>query len=282
MTSFIAQKRITAPMLMQQKGAGKIVCLTAYTAPMARLLDAHVDVLLVGDSLGMVLYGFESTLPVTLEMMCAHASAVVQHSQRAFVLVDLPFASYQQSKEQAFASAAMLMQQTGCHGVKLEGGMEMVETVRFLSQRGIPVMAHIGLCPQMVHQMGGYRTQGRDEAAATALMQQAEAFEQAGAFGLLLEGMRESVAARITKAVRIPTIGIGASPECDGQVLVSEDMLGLHAQTPRFVKRFAEMESLISQAAAAYAAEVRAGSFPAPEHCFTAKTPTTGSSGDTP
>lgn len=267
----IAAVRLTVPKLIARKAGEKIVCLTAYTAPMARLLDEHVDLLLVGDSLGMVLYGFDSTLPVTLDMMIAHARAVVRASSRAFVLVDMPFGSYQQSKEQAFANAATLMQTTGCQGVKLEGGLEMVDTVRFLSERGIPVMAHIGLCPQMVHQMGGYRYQGRTEAEGEALIQQARAFEQAGAFALLLEGIVEAVARQITQQVAIPTIGIGASPACDGQVLVSEDMLGLGEQPPRFVKRFGAMQTMISDAAAAYAHEVREGSFPSPEHCFGTK-----------
>lgn len=264
-------KRNTAPSLMAMKGQQKIVCLTAYTAPMAQILDTQVDVLLVGDSLGMVLYGYESTLPVTLDMMIAHGKAVASHSQKAFVLVDMPFASYQQSKEQAFANAARVIQETGCNGVKLEGGSEMAETVAFLSARGIPVMAHIGLCPQMVHSMGGYKTQGKDEVNASALAQQARAFEEAGAFALLLEGIAEPAARSITQSVSIPTIGIGASPTCDGQVLVSEDMLGMFEQTPKFVKEYAPLRQVIEAAVADYASEVRDGHFPQAQHCFSNK-----------
>ncbi len=260
--------RRTAPDLIAMKNTQKIVCLTAYSAPMAALLDTHVDVLLVGDSLGMVLYGMDSTLPVTLEMMIAHSKAVMAHSKHAFVLTDMPFASYQQSPEQAFANAARILQETGVQGVKLEGGLEMVETVEFLTQRGIPVMAHIGLKPQSVNSMGGYKYQGRDKAAAKELHAQAKAFEDAGAFGLLLEGITESVAKSITHTVTIPTIGIGASPACDGQVLVAEDMLGLNEHAPKFVKPYVNLRATIDTAVSEYAQEVRAGTFPELKHCF--------------
>lgn len=261
-------RRTSITQLQAMKGKEKMVALTAYSAPMAELLDMHCDLLLVGDSLGMVLYGMENTLPVTLEMMAQHAHAVVSHSQRALILVDMPFGSYQQSPENAFANAAELLQKSGAQAVKIEGGMEMVDTVRFMVERGIPVMAHIGLKPQHVHAMGGYKVQGRDDKTAANLICQAEAFEQAGAFSLLLEGVEASVAATITQAITIPTIGIGASPLCDGQVLVSEDMLGLHVQTPKFVKRYGDMRSLIENAVAGYADDVKSGSFPAQEHCF--------------
>lgn len=264
-------RRLSAPDMIARKGGEKIVCLTAYTAPMARLLDAHVDVLLVGDSLGMVLYGFESTLPVTLEMMIAHGKAVAAHSQKAFVLMDMPFGSYQQSPEQAFMNAARLIQETGAGGVKLEGGLEMVPTAEFMVQRGIPVCAHIGLCPQQVHRMGGYRYQGRDDEAKALLHAQAKAFEEAGAFALLLEGMDEALARDITSKVAIPTIGIGASPACDGQVLVLEDMLGLNPNPPRFVKEYGQMQHWVNDAVQRYAQEVRQGSFPEIKHCFGVK-----------
>lgn len=266
----IAQKRRTIPQLVHMKGREKIVCLTAYSAPIATLLDEHVDLLLVGDSLGMVLYGMQSTLPVTLEMMIAHGAATVRASSRALVMIDMPFASYQQSPAQAFANAARLVQETGCQAIKVEGAMEMLETVSFVSQRGIPVMAHIGLRPQNIHQMGGYKYQGRDDEAAQELLKQARAFEQAGAFGLLLEGITEPVAKAITQAVGIPTIGIGASPECDGQVLVTEDMLGLNETPPRFVKCYADLRTTISNSAKHYASEVKKSQFPSPEHCFKA------------
>lgn len=266
-----ATRRLSLPDLQAMKGREKIVSLTAYSAPMAALLDAAAELFIVGDSLGMVLYGMSSTLPVTTELMIHHARAVVSHSQRACVIVDLPFGSYQQSSAQAFETAARIMAQTGCQGVKLEGGMEMADTVRFLSERGIPVMAHIGLMPQHVHRLGGYKYQGRSEDEAASLREQADAMEQAGAMALLLEGIREALAREITQAVSVPTIGIGASPACDGQVLVTEDMLGLHERTPKFVKRYAKLRENITQAVASYAEDVKSGAFPALEHCFGTK-----------
>ena len=249
-----------------RKGQGPYVCLTAYTTPIARLLDPHVDLLLVGDSLGMVLYGFESTLPVTLEMMIAHGAAVMRGASRACVIVDLPFGSYQESPEQALRSAARVLAETGCAGVKLEGGAEMAETIRFLARRGIPVCGHVGLMPQSVN-ASGFRAQGRDEAAAALVTADARAVAEAGAFAVVVEGTYEAVARAITEAV--PIIGIGASPACDGQILVSDDLLGLFAEfTPRFVKRYADLGPLVSEAAAAYAADVRARRFPGPQHCF--------------
>jgi 3-methyl-2-oxobutanoate hydroxymethyltransferase len=251
------------------KGGAPIVGLTAYTAPIAQLLDPHVDFLLVGDSVGMVVYGFESTVPVTVDMMIAHGAAVVRGSSRALVVVDLPFGSYQESREQAFRTASRIMAETGCAAVKLEGGAEMAETVRFLVQRGVPVMGHVGLMPQSVNAAGGFKVQGRGQHQAERVAADAAAIADAGAFSLVIEGTVEPVARAITEAVSIPTIGIGASPSCDGQILVTEDVLGLFTQfKPRFVKRYAELAPLIAAAAAEYAADVRARRFPGPEHCF--------------
>lgn len=260
-------KRRTIRDIRAAKGATPIVCLTAHSAPMARILDGHVDLLLVGDSLGMVVYGLPSTLQVSLDMMIAHGAAVVRGSERALVVVDLPFGSYQESPEQAFRSAARVMAETGAQAVKLEGGAEMAATIAFLTRRGVPVMGHIGLLPQSVNAQGGYRTQGRDAAAAAALIADAAAVAAAGAFAMVVEGTVETVAREITAAVAIPTIGIGASAACDGQVLVSDDLLGLFTEfTPRFVKRYAEVGETIAEAVAAYGADVRARRFPGPEH----------------
>lgn len=251
------------------KGGTPIVGLTAYTAPIARLLDQHVDFMLVGDSLGMVVYGFDSTLPVTLDMMIAHGAAVMRSSMRAMVVVDLPFGAYQESAEQAFRNAAQIMAETGCAAVKLEGGAEMAETVRFLTRRGVPVMGHVGLMPQSVNTAGGFRVQGRDPERADRIAADAVAIADAGAFSIVIEGTLEPVARAITERLVIPTIGIGASPACDGQILVTDDLLGLFTEfTPRFVKRYAELAPAIAAAAAAYAEDVRARRFPAREHCF--------------
>jgi 3-methyl-2-oxobutanoate hydroxymethyltransferase len=261
--------RLSAPDLVARKGQEPIVCLTAYTTPMARLLDPHVDLLLVGDSLGMVLYGLESTIPVTLDMMCLHGAAVRRGSSRAMLVVDLPFGSYQESPAQAFRSAARLMQETGCQAVKLEGGRAMASTVEFLVARGIPVMSHVGLMPQSMNTMGGYRARGRADAEAAGVMADAIAVAEAGAFAVVVEGVMEQLALAITARISIPTIGIGASAGCDGQVLVAEDILGLFADfKPRFVKRYAELGGEIGDAAARYAADVRARRFPGPENIF--------------
>ncbi|WP_376959713.1 3-methyl-2-oxobutanoate hydroxymethyltransferase [Azospirillum sp. A26] len=261
--------RHSVPALRARKGGEPIVCLTAYTAPVARLLDPHVDILLVGDSLGMVVYGLDSTLPVTLGMMIAHGAAVVRASERACVVVDLPFGSYQESKEAAFRASARVMAETGAQAVKLEGGIEMAETVAFLTARGIPVMGHVGLTPQSVNTLGGYKAVGRDAEAAERIVADARAISEAGAFTLVIEGTMEALARRITEEVATPTIGIGGSPACDGQVLVTDDMLGLFgAFQPKFVKRYANLGETVSEAAATYAAEVRARAFPGPEHCF--------------
>jgi len=265
----VRTKRMTVRDVRARKGAEPVVMLTAYTTPIARLLDPHVDVLLVGDSLGMVLYGMDTTLGVSLDMMINHGKAVMRGSQTACVIIDMPFASYQESPEQAFRNAARIMSETGCAGVKLEGGVEMAPTIRFLADRGIPVLAHIGLKPQLVNALGGFRAQGREEAEAAAIYADAKAVDEAGAFAVVVEGTVEPVARSLSAAISIPTIGIGASVACDGQVLVTEDIVGLFGTfTPKFVKRYAELGQLVEEAAKAYAADVRGRVFPGPEHCF--------------
>ncbi|KAF0141310.1 MAG: 3-methyl-2-oxobutanoate hydroxymethyltransferase [Rhodospirillaceae bacterium] len=270
-------KRLTVHDIRQRKGDVPLAILTAYTATMARLLDPVVDVILVGDSLGMVIYGMETTLGVTLDMMINHGAAVVRASHRACVIIDMPFGSYQESPEVAFRAAARVMAETGCAGVKLEGGREMAATIAFMVRRGIPVMGHVGLLPQSVHALGGFRAQGRDEAAAAAIVADALAIAEAGAFSIVVEGVMEPIGRRITEKVSVPTIGIGASPACDGQVLVTEDMLGLFNEfQPRFVKRFATLGAEVREAVAAYVQEVRARTFPCLEHCFVVKPDGTG------
>ena len=263
-------RRLTAPAIQQRKGGEPIVMLTAYTARMAQLLDPHCDMLLVGDSLGQVIYGLPSTIPVTLDMMCAHGAAVVRGSWHALVAVDMPFGSYEASPRQAFESAARVMKETGAAAVKLEGGEAVAETVAFLVGRGIPVIGHVGLTPQAVNSLGGYRARGRDEAEAAKILADARAVAEAGCFALVLEGVMEEIAAEATRAVSCPTIGIGASAECDGQVLVTEDMLGLFDRTPRFVKRFDDLAARIGEAASAYAADVRSRAFPTEEQIYRA------------
>ncbi len=276
MSAVTGQKRLSTASITALKGVRPIVSLTAYTTPVARLLDPHCDLLLVGDSLGMVLYGMDTTVGVTMEMMIAHGQAVMRAANHACVIVDLPFGSYQESKEQAFRSAARIMKETGCDGVKLEGGEEIAETVGFLTARGIPVFGHVGLMPQLVNTTGGYRSLGRSDKEADKIRRDAGAIADAGAFAVVIEGTVEPLAREISTALDIPTIGIGASPACDGQVLVSDDMLGLFNDfKPRFVKRFAELAPLISKAAEDYASEVKARTFPGPEHTFQVKrTPT--------
>lgn len=263
---------VTVPDIKARKGGTPIVCLTAYTAPMARLLDPHVDVLLVGDSLGMVLYGFDSTLPVTLDMMINHGAAVGRGAEHACVVVDMPFGTYQESKEAAYRAAARVLAETGCDAVKVEGGIEMAETVGFLVDRSIPVMGHVGLKPQSVRAMGGYSIQGRGDDAATRITEDAKAVAEAGAFSIVIEGTMEPIARAVTSAVPVPTIGIGASAACDGQVLVTEDILGLFPDfTPKFVKRYADLGNEVEDAARAFAEDVRNRAFPGDEHCFGAK-----------
>jgi 3-methyl-2-oxobutanoate hydroxymethyltransferase len=268
-TSPTSDKRITARDIFARKGGEPIVCITAYSAPMAGLMDEHVDVLLVGDSIGMVLYGLPSTLSVSVEMMVNHGAAVVRGSKSACVIVDLPFGSYQGSPEAAFDTAAYVMAETGCAGIKLEGGKVMAETISFLVERGIPVMGHVGMTPQSVNAFGGYRAQGRTEEAADEVMADAKAVAAAGAFAIVIESTVEPVARRITEDVSVPTIGIGASPACDGQIIVAEDILGIFKDfTPKFVKQYADLGNEISQAVGRYADEVRARQFPAEEHCY--------------
>ena len=263
-------KRTTVPAILRRKvvkdGGFRteqpIVMLTAYTMRMAQLLDPHCDMLLVGDSLGQVIYGLPTTIPVSLEMMCAHGAAVVRGSWHALVAVDMPFGSYEGSPEAAFASAARIMKESGCAAVKLEGGAAMAETIAFLTQRGIPVIGHVGLTPQAVNVLGGYGARGREEAEAERILADARAVAEAGAFAIVVEGVLESIATRVAQSVPVPVIGIGASAECDGQVLVTEDMLGLFERTPRFVKRYDDLATRVGEAAAAYAGEVRARAFP--------------------
>lgn len=267
-----SQKRVSVPDLRAMKSQQKIVMLTAYTKPMAQLLDAHCDVLLVGDSLGMVVYGMENTLNISLDTMIAHTQAVMRGAKNALVMLDMPFGSYQESPQQAYRNCARAMAESGCQALKLEGGAELVDTVEFLVARGIPVMPHIGLMPQRVHEMGGFKAQGREQDATEKWVNIAKQFEHVGAFGVLIEGTIEPVARAVTEAISIPTIGIGASPACDGQVLVTEDVTGLFTDfTPKFAKRYADVGAAISTAAAAYAKEVRAGTFPGLAHCFGVK-----------
>jgi 3-methyl-2-oxobutanoate hydroxymethyltransferase len=261
-------KRITAPDIRARKGGKPIVSLTSYHAHTARLLDKHCDFILVGDSLGMVMHGLESTVPVTLEMMILQGQAVMRGTMRALVVVDLPFGSYEASREQAFASAARVMKETGCGAIKLEGGVRMAETIAFLTQRGIPVMGHVGLTPQAINALGSFRAQGRREEEWAAIEADATAVAEAGAFAVVLEAMAEPLAARITRSVTIPTIGIGASAACDGQILVLEDMLGLSPRVPKFVKRYAELGGAIEDAVASYALEVRSRAFPAESNVY--------------
>jgi 3-methyl-2-oxobutanoate hydroxymethyltransferase len=268
-------RRLTVPGIRARKVGGvtaePLVMLTAYTARQAQLLDAHCDLLLVGDSLGQVIYGLPSTIPVTLEMMANHGAAVVRGSYHSVVVVDMPFGSYEASPEQAFESAAFLLKQTGAAAVKLEGGAAMAPTVAFLNSRGIPVMGHVGLTPQAVNVLGGYGARGRSDAEAEKIVSDAIALDQAGAFAIVIEGVVEPIAISATKAVGCPTIGIGASAQCDGQVLVTEDMLGMFERVPRFVKRYEDIAGVIDRTVAQYAEEVRARAFPGEDQTYQPK-----------
>ncbi|NCP11773.1 MAG: 3-methyl-2-oxobutanoate hydroxymethyltransferase [Sphingomonadales bacterium] len=268
-------KRLTVPKIQAHKADGEtkqpLVMLTAYTARMAQLLDPHCDLLLVGDSLGQVIYGLPSTVPVTLDMMCAHGAAVVRGSYHAVVAVDMPFGSYEASPGQAFESASRILKETGAAAVKLEGGEAMAETVAFLTGRGIPVMGHVGLTPQAVNALGSYRARGKTEAESDKIIADGRAIAEAGAFAVVAEGVMESIADRLTEALACPVIGIGASAKCDGQILVTEDMLGLFERVPRFVKRFDDMAERISGAVAGYAHEVRSRSFPTADQTYRPK-----------
>lgn len=261
-------KAITPPDIRSRKGGTPLVCLTAYTTPIAKLVDRHCDIVLVGDSVGMVLHGLPSTLGVTLEMMIMHGQAVRRGLEQALMIVDMPFGSYEESPEQGFRNAARVVAETGCAAVKLEGGEPMAETIRFLTSRGVPVMGHVGLMPQAVNTFGGYRVQGRGEDGERILCD-ARAVAEAGAFAVVLEKIPEALAGRITAEIAIPTIGIGASAACDGQILVVDDMLGIFGDfRPKFVKRYAELGEVAEGAIAVYAQEVRDRRFPAAEHLF--------------
>jgi 3-methyl-2-oxobutanoate hydroxymethyltransferase len=261
-------KRVTAPDIRARKGGDPIVCLTSYHAHTARLVDKYCDVILVGDSLGMVMHGLETTVPVTLDMMILQGHAVMRGSKQALVVVDMPFGSYEASKEQAFMSAARVMKETGCGAIKVEGGRRLAETVSFLTQRGVPVMGHIGLTPQAINTIGSFRAQGREEKDWAQIEDDAKAVADAGAFSIVIEAVAEPLARRITGQVAVPTIGIGASVACDGQVLVLEDMLGLSPRVPKFVKRYGDIGPSIAKAVEDYAREVRERTFPAQEHTY--------------
>jgi len=265
------EKRLSAPEIRARKGGAPIVSLTSYHAHTAALLDKHCDLILVGDSLGMVMHGLETTIPVTLDMMILQGRAVMRGSRRALVVVDMPFGSYEASREQAFMSAARIMKETGCGAIKLEGGKRMADTIAFLVERGIPVMGHVGLTPQSINALGGFRTQGRDPADWRPIEDDARAVADAGAFAVVLEAMAEPLAAKITREIAIPTIGIGASAACDGQILVHEDMLGLSPRVPKFVKRYGDLGPAIDRAVADYAAEVRERRFPAADNVYAIK-----------
>jgi 3-methyl-2-oxobutanoate hydroxymethyltransferase len=269
-------KRLTAADIRIRKGGTPIVALTSYHAHTARLVDKHCDVILVGDSLGMVMHGFESTVPVTLDMMILQGHAVMRGSRRALVVVDLPFGSYEASREQAFMSAARVMKETGCGAIKLEGGRRMADTIAFLTERGVPVMAHVGLTPQAINVLGSFRAQGRDQADWAPIEEDAKVVAAAGAFSVVIEAVAEPLAARITAGIAIPTIGIGASPACDGQILVLEDMLGLSPRVPKFVRRYADIGPSIDAAVANYAADVRARAFPGPDQVYGMKAAKSG------
>ncbi len=264
-------RRLTAPDIRARKGGTPIVSLTAYHAHTAAIVDKFADFMLVGDSLGMVMHGMDSTIGVPLDLMIMHGRAVVRGSKQALVVVDMPFGTYEESPAEAFRNAAKIMKETACGAVKLEGGKRMAETIRFLAERGIPVMAHIGLTPQAINTMGGFKTQGRDPAHWPLIKEDARMVAEAGAFAVVLEGIVEPLAAEITRECPIPTIGIGASKECDGQILVLEDMLGLNPRVPKFVKKYGAVGDAIEAAVAAYAADVKSRAFPTEDQVYTLK-----------
>lgn len=272
--------RMTSPQIMARKGGEPLVCLTAYDAPTAAILDAHCDILLVGDSVGMVVHGLPSTVGVTLEMMILHGQAVMRGSKRALVVVDLPFGSYEASAEQAYSTASRVLKETGCQAVKVESGPAMASTITFLTQRGIPVMGHVGLRPQAVHVDGGFKAKGRTLQERNRVLAEAQGTDEAGAFAIVVEGVAASLAAEITKIVAAPTIGIGASSACDGQILVTDDMLGRFDWTPKFVRRYADLRGEIDRAAATYAADVKARRFPAASETYALKKPRVDVEGD--
>ncbi len=273
MSKQIQTNRKTVKDIAAAKGATPLVCLTAYDAPTAALLDAHADLLLVGDSVGMVVHGLPSTVGVTMEMMILHGQAVMRGSRTAFVVVDMPFGSYETNADQAFLNAARLMKETGCQAVKIESGVYAGQQIAHLVERGVPVMGHVGLRPQAVHVDGGFKAKGRDAGERERVMAEALAADRAGAFAIVIEGVTEDLAREVTREVKCPTIGIGASAACDGQVLVTPDMLGLFDWTPKFVRRYGDLKSLIETAASAYASEVRARTFPAAAETYAARKP---------
>ena len=268
MADQFAVKRVTAPDIKNRKGGAPIVALTAYHAHTARIIDPYVDFLLVGDSLGMVMHGYETTVPVPLELMIMHAQAVVRGSSRALVVVDMPFGSYEESPAIAFRNAARVLKETGCGAIKLEGGVQMADTIRYLTERGIPVMSHIGMTPQAINTIGSFKPRGRYRSEWAAYEADAKAIADAGAFAVVIEALAELLAARITKEIPIPTIGIGASAECDGQILVLEDMLGLSPRVPKFVKEYAQIGAGIEAAVKAFATEVRTRAFPTADYTY--------------
>lgn len=268
MSKHVGSKRLTVPELRGRKGGERIVSLTAYTTPMAELLDPHVDLLLVGDSVGMVLYGMPTTLGVTLEMMILHGRAVMRGASHSLVVVDLPFGTYEESPAVAFRSASAVMRETGCQAVKVESGAGVAESIAFLVGRGIPVLGHVGLRPQAANMDGGFRAKGRTVAERERVLTEAREAEAAGAFALVVEGVASDLADEITRAVAIPTIGIGASAGCDGQILVTEDMLGMFDWTPKFVRRYADVRAEIGGAVERFASDVRGGRFPAEQETY--------------
>jgi 3-methyl-2-oxobutanoate hydroxymethyltransferase len=264
-------KRTGVPDVRARKGGEPLVCLTAYDAPMARLLDPHCDVLLVGDSLGMVVHGLDSTIGVTLDMMILHGQAVMRAAKQALVVIDLPFGTYEKSPEQAFESASRVLAETGAQAVKIESGVYAADTIRFLTERGIPVMGHVGLRPQAALNEGGFKAKGRDDRECERVASEAREADAAGAFAIVIEGVAESLARDITQSVKAPTIGIGASAACDGQILVTQDMLGLFDWTPKFVRRYAQLSGVVEEAVAAYAADVKSRAFPADAETYSFK-----------
>jgi len=262
-------KRVTVPSIAARKGSReKIVCLTAYTSIMAALFDPHCDILLVGDSVGMVLHGMSSTLGVSLDLMISHAQAVLRGSSRALITVDLPFGSFEESPEKAFETASRVVAATGCQAIKVEAVEGIGSTISFLVGRGIPVMAHVGLRPQSVNVDGGFIAKGRTGAERSRVLAEAREADSGGAFAIVVEGVTSDLADEVTKSVRCPTIGIGASGACDGQILVAEDMLGLFERAPRFVRRYTDLRSIISNAVIEYARDVRNGTFPNESECY--------------
>ncbi len=268
-----AVRRITAPEITARKGGEPLVCLTAYTAPMAEILDPHCDVLLVGDSVGMVIHGMPNTVGVTLDMMILHGQAVMRTAKRAMVVIDMPFGSYEGAPQQAFENATRVLKETGAQAVKVESGPTVAETIAYLVRRGIPVMGHVGLRPQAVNVDGAFKAKGRTEDERTRVLAEAEATADAGAFSIVIEGVAESLAREITEAVAVPTIGIGASSGCDGQILVTDDMLGMFDWTPKFVRRYADLRGDIGKAVGQWAADVRARQFPGAAEVYFAKKP---------